>query len=135
MGYGLPAAQVLWPRWAGRSRHAAETKFRRGPSADTRAFNEETPDWLSFFMFTSFTDRDGKMQLESLTQSGFDPLSRSCRFMLTEEGHHMYVGKSGVERIIDRTCLRMNEAGVSDPADVGRIRDLGVIDLPCYKEK
>ena len=26
------------------------------------AFNERTPDWLSFFMFTFFTDRDGKMQ-------------------------------------------------------------------------
>jgi len=47
------------------------------------AFNEATPDWLSFFMFTYFTDRDGKMQLHSLAQSGFDPLSRTCRFMLT----------------------------------------------------
>jgi benzoyl-CoA 2,3-dioxygenase component B len=37
------------------------------------AFNEKTPDWLSFFMFTYFTDRDGKMQLHSLAQSGFDP--------------------------------------------------------------
>src|SRR5437660_3295929 len=26
------------------------------------AFNEETTDWLSFFMFTYFTDRDGKYQ-------------------------------------------------------------------------
>ncbi len=58
------------------------------------AFNEETPDWLSFFMFTYFTDRDGKMQLESLAQSGFDPLSRTCRFMLTEEAHHMFVGET-----------------------------------------
>ncbi|MBT5795653.1 MAG: benzoyl-CoA 2,3-epoxidase subunit BoxB, partial [Deltaproteobacteria bacterium] len=49
------------------------------------AFNEETPDWLSFFMFTYFTDRDGKFQLASLAESGFDPLARSCRFMLTEE--------------------------------------------------
>src|SRR5215469_16971665 len=55
------------------------------------AFNAATPDWLSFFMFTFFTDRDGKMQLESLAQSGFDPLSRTCRFMLTEEAHHMFV--------------------------------------------
>src|SRR5262245_21333479 len=27
------------------------------------AFNEPTPDWLSFYMFTYFTDRDGKFQL------------------------------------------------------------------------
>src|SRR6266851_4995290 len=44
------------------------------------AFNEATPDWLSFFMFTYFTDRDGKYQLASLAESGFDPLARSCRF-------------------------------------------------------
>ena len=74
------------------------------------AFNEETPDWLSFFMFTYFTDRDGKMQLESLAQSGFDPLSRTCRFMLTEEAHHMFVGETGVGRTIQRTCEAM-EAG------------------------
>jgi benzoyl-CoA 2,3-dioxygenase component B len=99
------------------------------------AFNEQTPDWLSFFMFTSFTDRDGKMQLESLAQSGFDPLSRTCRFMLTEEGHHMYVGKGGIERILMQTCLRMNEAGITDPADIGRVRDLGVFDLPTIQKK
>jgi benzoyl-CoA 2,3-dioxygenase component B len=99
------------------------------------AFNEETPDWLSFFLFTSFTDRDGKMQLESLAQSGLDPLSRTCRFMLTEEGHHMFVGKSGVERIVDRTCTVMNEHGITNPADTGRIRELGVIDLPLIQRK
>lgn len=99
------------------------------------AFNEQTPDWLSFFLFTSFTDRDGKMQLESLAQSGFDPLSRTCRFMLTEEGHHMFVGKSGIERIVERTCTVMQEQGISDPTDVGRLRELGVIDLPLMQRK
>src|ERR671928_1970753 len=67
------------------------------------AFNEATPDWLSFFMFTFFTDRDGKMQLHSLAQSGFDPLSRTCRFMLTEEAHHMFVGETGISRVVQRT--------------------------------
>jgi benzoyl-CoA 2,3-dioxygenase component B len=99
------------------------------------AFNEQTPDWLSFFLFTSFTDRDGKMQLASLAQSGFDPLSRTCRFMLTEEGHHMFVGKSGVERILDRTCTVMHEQGITDPDAVGRIRALDVIDLPLIQRK
>ena len=140
-GRHLWAMVYLLHKYFGRDgREEADMLLKRNSGDADRprilgAFNEETPDWLSFFMFTSFTDRDGKMQLESLTQSGFDPLSRSCRFMLTEEGHHMYVGKSGVERIIDRTCLRMNEAGVSDPADVGRIRDLGVIDLPLLQRK
>jgi len=99
------------------------------------AFNEETPDWLSFFMFTYFTDRDGKMQLEALAQSGFDPLSRTCRFMLTEEAHHMFVGETGVGRTIQRTCETMNEAGISDPFDVDKIRALGVIDLPTIQKK
>jgi benzoyl-CoA 2,3-dioxygenase component B len=99
------------------------------------AFNEETPDWLSFFMFTFFTDRDGKMQLESLAQSGFDPLSRTCRFMLTEEAHHMFVGETGVGRTIQRTCQAMSEAGIEDPYDIDRIRALGVIDLPTLQKK
>ncbi|WP_323771003.1 benzoyl-CoA 2,3-epoxidase subunit BoxB [Antarctobacter sp.] len=99
------------------------------------AFNEETPDWLSFFMFTYFTDRDGKMQLESLAQSGFDPLSRTCRFMLTEEAHHMFVGETGVGRTIQATCEAMNKAGITDPYDVNKIRDLGVIDLPTIQKK
>jgi benzoyl-CoA 2,3-dioxygenase component B len=99
------------------------------------AFNEETPDWLSFFMFTYFTDRDGKMQLESLAQSGFDPLSRTCRFMLTEEAHHMFVGETGVGRTIQATCEAMNKAGITDPYDINKIRDLGVIDLPTIQKK
>ena len=112
---------------------------RRSGDADTPrmlgAFNEKTPDWLSFFMFTFFTDRDGKMQLESLSQSGFDPLARTCRFMLTEEAHHMFVGETGVTRVIQRTCAAMKEAGIEDPNDKAAIRKLGVIDLPTIQKK
>jgi benzoyl-CoA 2,3-dioxygenase component B len=92
------------------------------------AFNEKTPDWLSFFMFTFFTDRDGKYQLASLAESGFDPLSRSCRFMLTEEAHHMFVGETGVGRIIQRTCELMKEHKTED------VRALGAIDLPTMQK-
>lgn len=99
------------------------------------AFNEATPDWLSFFMFTTFTDRDGKMQLEALAQSAFDPLARTTRFMLMEEAHHMFVGVTGVQRVINRTCEAMREAGIEDPYDIDRIRALGVIDLPTIQKK
>jgi len=99
------------------------------------AFNEATPDWLAFFMFTFFTDRDGKMQLHALAQSGFDPLSRTCRFMLLEEAHHMFIGQSGVGRIIERTCAAMRAAGIDDPDDIERVRALGVIDLPTMQKK
>ena len=73
------------------------------------AFNEETPDWLSFFMFTYFTDRDGKYQLGTLKESAFDPLSRTCEFMLKEEAHHMFVGTTGVDRVVQRTAELMRE--------------------------
>ena len=63
------------------------------------AFNEATPDWLSFFLFTYFTDRDGKYQLASLPRA-FDPLARTCDFMLKEEAHHMFVGASGIGRVV-----------------------------------
>lgn len=118
---------------------AEELLRRRSGHEDTPrmlgAFNEATPDWLSFFMFTFFTDRDGKMQLEALAQSGFDPLSRTCRFMLTEEAHHMFVGETGVQRVIERTCQVMKENGIEDPYDRDRIRALGVIDLPTIQKK
>jgi benzoyl-CoA 2,3-dioxygenase component B len=118
---------------------ADELLARRSGHADTPrmlgAFNEQTPDWLSFFMFTFFTDRDGKMQLEALAQSGFDPLSRTCRFMLTEEAHHMFVGETGVGRVIERTCQAMKDADITDPGDVEAVRKLGVIDLPTLQRK
>ena len=90
------------------------------------AFNEKTPDWVSFFMFTYFTDRDGKYQLGSLAESGFDPLARTCQFMLTEEGHHMFVGETGVGRIVQRTCEVMNELKTDDPE---RVRAAGALDM------
>jgi benzoyl-CoA 2,3-dioxygenase component B len=90
------------------------------------AFNERTPDWLSYYMFTYFTDRDGKYQLAALAESGFDPLSRTCRFMLTEEAHHMFVGETGVGRIIQRTCELMREHRTDDVAKFGGI-DLSML--------
>jgi benzoyl-CoA 2,3-dioxygenase component B len=80
------------------------------------AFNEETPDWLSFFMFTYFTDRDGKYQLGTLKESAFDPLSRTCEFMLREEAHHMFVGTTGIDRVVERTAQVMIEHDTDDVA-------------------
>jgi benzoyl-CoA 2,3-dioxygenase component B len=93
-------------------------------------FNEPISDWLSFFMFTYFTDRDGKFQLKSLAESGLDPLARTCRFMLTEEAHHMFVGETGIGRIVKRTLEVMKELGSDDPESVRR---QGAIDLPTIQ--
>src|SRR3954464_3125763 len=94
------------------------------------AFNEKTPDWLAFFMFTYFTDRDGKFQLAALAESAFDPLARTTKFMLTEEAHHMFVGESGVSRVLQRTAQVMNELKTDDP---NKVRDAGAIDLPTIQ--
>ncbi len=93
-------------------------------------FNEPIEDWLSFFCFTYFTDRDGKYQLKSLAESSFDPLARTCRFMLTEEAHHMFVGETGLSRVVRRTLELMKELGTDDPA---AIRRAGGIDLPLLQ--
>jgi benzoyl-CoA 2,3-dioxygenase component B len=93
-------------------------------------FNEPITDWLSFFMFTYFTDRDGKFQLKSLAESAFDPLARSCQFMLTEEAHHMFVGETGVGRVVKRTLEVMKELGSEDPESV---RKAGAVDLPMLQ--
>jgi benzoyl-CoA 2,3-epoxidase subunit B len=135
-GRHLWAMVYLLHRYFGRDgREEAEALLeRRSGDADNPrilgAFNEKTPDWLSFFMFTFFTDRDGKFQLSALAESAFDPLSRTTKFMLTEEGHHMFVGRNGIRRIIERTAQVMKEAKTDDPA---RLRALGVIDLPTIQ--
>lgn len=113
---------------------AEELLVRRSGDADNPrilgAFNERTPDWLSFFMFTFFTDRDGKFQLSALTESAFDPLARTTRFMLKEEAHHMFVGTTGITRVLERTCEVMKRHQVEDPA---KVRSFGVIDLPTIQ--
>jgi benzoyl-CoA 2,3-epoxidase subunit B len=117
----------------GREEAQALLERRSGDENNPRilgAFNEETPDWLSFFMFTYFTDRDGKFQLCALAESAFDPLARTTKFMLTEEAHHMFVGESGISRIIARTCQMMNELKTDDAA---KLRAAGVIDLPTLQ--
>src|SRR2546430_4902406 len=93
------------------------------------AFNEPIDNWLDFFMFTMFTDRDGKSQLMSLSESALDPLSRTTRFMLTEEAHHMFVGETGIARILERTCQLMREAGFSED-----VRKVGGIDLALIQK-
>ena len=95
------------------------------------AFNEPTPDWLSYYMFTYFTDRDGKYQLAALAESGFDPLARTCQFMLTEEAHHMFVGETGIMRVVQRSCEVMKEAHTDDPKQV---REGGAVDLKTIQK-
>ena len=104
---------------------AEELLERRSGNADKPrilgAFNQPVDNWLDYFMFTMFTDRDGKYQLLALAESGFDPLSRTTRFMLTEEAHHMFVGETGVERIVQRTAELMKQDPNEDAQAQGGI--------------
>jgi benzoyl-CoA 2,3-epoxidase subunit B len=135
-GRHLWAMVYLLHRYFGRDgREEADALLQRrsGQEDNPRilgAFNEKTPDWLAYFMFTYFTDRDGKFQLCALAESSFDPLARTTKFMLTEEAHHMFVGESGVSRVIARTCEIMTKHHVEAP---DQVRALGAIDLPTIQ--
>jgi benzoyl-CoA 2,3-epoxidase subunit B len=126
-GRHLWAMVYLLHAYFGRGgREEAEALLLRNSGSDDSprilgAFNEETPDWLSFYMFTYFTDRDGKYQLGTLKESAFDPLSRTCEFMLKEEAHHMMVGTTGVDRVVTRTAELMREHDTDDVRPYGGI--------------
>ncbi|MBI2571296.1 MAG: benzoyl-CoA 2,3-epoxidase subunit BoxB [Candidatus Schekmanbacteria bacterium] len=118
-GRHLWAMVYLLHRYFGRDgrEEAEEMLVRHSGDADTprllEAFNKPIASWLDFFCFAMFADRDGKYQLAALAESGFDPLARSTQFMLTEEAHHLFVGETGIGRIVERTAELM----VQDPSE------------------
>ena len=89
------------------------------------AFNQPVKNWVDFYFFTMFTDRDGKYQLYALSESGFDPLARTTKFMLTEEAHHMFVGETGIDRMVQRTAELMKS---------GDVRKQGGIDIQTLQK-
>ncbi|MGE0541862.1 MAG: benzoyl-CoA 2,3-epoxidase subunit BoxB [Dehalococcoidia bacterium] len=129
-GRHLWAMVYLLHRYFGRDgrEEAEELLARRSGDVDKprilSTFNEPIETWLDFFMFTMFTDRDGKYQLASLAESAFSPLSRTTRFMLTEEAHHMFVGESGIDRVVQRSAELM--AAGMEPRAVGAL-DIGTV--------
>src|SRR5438874_1269154 len=64
------------------------------------AFNVDVDNWMGFFTYTDFVDRDGKFQLQMLKYSAFAPLGRSMSYMLREEAFHMGTGNDGLRRIV-----------------------------------
>jgi benzoyl-CoA 2,3-dioxygenase component B len=134
-GRHLWAMVYLLHRYFGRDgRDEADELLERHAGDDDNprilgAFNEPTPDWLSFFFFTYFTDRDGKFQLASLRESGFEPLARTCDFMLKEEAYHMFVGAAGLGRVVQRTVELMRQ---HDTDDVGPHGGIDVATLQRY---
>src|SRR5712672_3428700 len=64
-------------------------------------FNVDIDNWLDFFTYTDFVDRDGKFQLQMLKYSSFAPLGRSTSYMLREEAFHMGTGNDGLRRVVE----------------------------------
>jgi len=130
-GRHLWAMVYLLQRYFGRDgRDEADALLeRRSGNPDKprilEAFNQPCDDWLNFFCFTMFTDRDGKYQLSALAESGFEPLARTCQFMLTEEAHHMFVGDTGLNRVVKRTAQLMKK---------GDVRELDAIPLDIIQK-
>jgi benzoyl-CoA 2,3-dioxygenase component B len=126
-GRHLWAMVYLLQRYFGRDgREEAEALLERSSGHPDKprilqAFNQPCDDWLNFFTFAMFTDRDGKFQLAALAESGFEPLQRTCRFMLTEEAHHLSVGENGIARIVKRTARLMKSTRNGDPCEAGGI--------------
>ena len=115
---------LLQTYFGGDGRDEAEAMLERhsGDADNPRilqAFNYPVTNWLDFFCFTAFMDRDGKYQLASLAESSFDPLARTTQFMLAEEAYHLQTGENGVGRIIKRTGELMAQG--TDPRSVGAI--------------
>src|SRR2546428_14094906 len=83
-------------------REAAKLLERRADEGERLlgSFNELVDNWLDFFTYTQFIDRDGKFQLTMLSVSAFDPLSRSMSPMLKEESYHLGTGNNGLLRIV-----------------------------------
>jgi benzoyl-CoA 2,3-dioxygenase component B len=55
--------------------------------------------------------------------------------MLTEEAHHMFVGETGIGRVVQRTCEAMKAGSIDDANDIERVRAQGVVDLPTIQKK
>ncbi|MGH9534188.1 MAG: Phenylacetic acid catabolic protein [Terriglobales bacterium] len=66
------------------------------------SFNEDVENWLDFYTYTQFIDRDGKFQLQMLSHSAFAPLAQSMVPMLKEESFHLGTGNDGLRRIVKR---------------------------------
>ena len=72
------------------------------------AFNQDVDNWLDFFTYTDFVDRDGKYQLTMLSYSGFAPLAQSMIPMLKEESFHLGTGQDGLKRIAKAGVMPLN---------------------------
>jgi benzoyl-CoA 2,3-epoxidase subunit B len=103
MRHGWQMSHLLITQFGRGGRIEAQKLLERRAFTDDRllgAFNQPVHDWLDFFTYTQFVDRDGKFQLTMLSYSAFQPLAQSMLPMLKEESFHLGTGNNGLQRIV-----------------------------------
>ena len=103
MRHGWQMGYLLVTYFGDAGKRQSQRLLERRASENTRllgSFNEPVHNWLDFFTYTDFIDRDGKYQLNMLSRSAFAPLARSMRPMLQEEAFHLLTGNTGLMRIV-----------------------------------
>ena len=101
--HGWQMCHLLMEHFGPAGAREAQKLLDRNANEGTRllgSFNEPTKNWLDFFVFTQFVDRDGKYQLKMLSTSAFKPLAASMGPMLKEESFHLGTGSNGLRRIV-----------------------------------
>ena len=109
---------------AARKRTRCSSAARATPTtraSSARSTRRRPTGWRSSCSPTSPTATASSSSRRS-PRARFDPLARTTKFMLTEEAHHMFVGESGVSRVLQRTCEVMNELKTDDPQEDPRSR-------------
>ena len=103
MRHGWQMCHLLINHFGHSGKIEAEKMLQRRAFESKRllgAFNERVDNWLDFYTYTEFVDRDGKFQLTMLSYSAFAPLASSMIPMLKEESFHLGTGHDGLKRII-----------------------------------
>ncbi|MEA3190296.1 MAG: benzoyl-CoA 2,3-epoxidase subunit [Thermoplasmata archaeon] len=101
--HGWQMCHLLMTHFGPEGAREAQKLLQRDANDGNRllgSFNEPTKNWLDFFVFTMFVDRDGKYQLKMLSTSAFKPLAASMGPMLKEEAFHLGTGSNGLRRIV-----------------------------------
>jgi benzoyl-CoA 2,3-dioxygenase component B len=101
--HGYQMCDVLLRHFGDSGRVEAQKLLERRAFKNTRllgSFNVNVDNWVDFFVYTQFVDRDGKFQLKMLSYSSFAPLARSMGPMLKEESFHLGTGNNGLRRIV-----------------------------------
>ena len=103
MRHGWQMCHLLMTQFGASGRVEAQKMLERRAFRNERllgSFNVPVENWLDFFTYTQFVDRDGKFQLGMLSHSAFAPLARSMMPMLKEESFHLGTGNNGLKRIL-----------------------------------